>query len=199
MPPTADGERFAEETHQLLLASNAILEGDHFVYDSGEHGSGWIDKDAVDVHPERIDRLCELLAELVRDFHAEIVCGPATGGLEIAQDTARHLGALAIFAEHTAAAPDRAGGPVRGAFELRRGFDRIAAGKRVIVVDDVINTGLAIRQTVDVVRAAGGNVVGAGALVSRGNATLADLGVTDARWLLTVPRLGAPAYSGRTS
>lgn len=174
-------------TRQILLESNAILEQDHFVYDSGQHGSGWIDKDIIDEQTNRVDGLCEMLAEIVRDLKPEVVCGPATGGIIVAQWTAHALGALAVFAEHDPTAATAMGSPAP--FVLRRGFDRLVAGKRVLVVDDVINLGLSIHQTVQAVRAVGGEVVGAGALVSRGNATAADLGVTDARWLVeqTIP------------
>ena len=185
MVSAAQAQRFAERTRQILLASNAIIEHDHFVYDSGQHGSGWIDKDVINEHTDREDGLCAMLAEVLRNLAPAVVCGPATGGIIVAQWTAHHLEALAVFAEHDAAAATAAsGGPVRGAFVLRRGYDRVVAGQRVLVVDDVINTGLSIRQTVEAVEKAGGQVVGVGALVTRGNATVADLGVTEARWLL---------------
>ncbi|HYH12906.1 MAG TPA: phosphoribosyltransferase family protein [Thermomicrobiales bacterium] len=186
-------QRFAERAKQILLEAHAIIENDHFVYDSGEHGSGWIDKDAVDEHPDWEEELCRMLGESTRDLAPEVVCGPATGGLIVAQWVAHALGAMAVFAEHDPASTAASGGPVRQPFVLRRGFDRIVRGRRVLVVDDVINTGLSIRQTVDVVSASGGTVVGAGALVTRGNASVTDLGVSDARWLLQVEIPSWPA------
>lgn len=195
MTSAAQAERFARETRQILARSHAIIENDHFVYDSGEHGSGWIDKDVINEHTDQEDGLCTMLAETVRDLAPEVVCGPATGGIVVSQWTAHALGALAVFAEHDDDTTPQAGsgGPVRGAFVLRRGYDRVVDGKRVVVVDDVINTGLSIRQTVETVRDAGGQVVGAGALISRGNTTAADLGVNDARWLLEVEIPSWPA------
>lgn len=184
---------FAERARKILLEAHSIIENDHFVYDSGEHGSGWIDKDAVDEHPSWEEELCGMLAETTRDLAPEVVCGPATGGLIVAQWTAHALGAMAVFAEHDPSSTAASGGPVRQPFVLRRGFDRIVKDKRVLVVDDVINTGLSIRQPVDVVRASGGTVVGAGALVTRGNASVADLDVADARWLLEVTIPSWPA------
>jgi orotate phosphoribosyltransferase len=192
MVSAAQAERFAQTTRQTLLQSHAIIENDHFVYDSGEHGSGWIDKDVINEHTDQEEGLCKMLAETVRDLEPEVVCGPATGGIVVSQWTAHALGALAVFADHDDAATG-VGGPIRGAFVLRRGYDQVVAGRRVVVVDDVINTGLSIRQTVRAVRDAGGQVVGAGALVSRGNATAADLGVDDARWLLEVKIPSWPA------
>jgi orotate phosphoribosyltransferase len=190
----AQAEHFAQTTRQTLLRAHAIIEHDHFVYDSGEHGSGWIDKDVINEHTDQEEGLCKMLAETVRDLEPEVVCGPATGGIVVSQWTAHALGALAVFADHDdAESSTGASGPVRGAFVLRRGYDRVVAGRRVVVVDDVINTGLSIRQTVRAVRDAGGQVVGAGALVSRGNARAADLGVDDARWLLEVKIPSWPA------
>lgn len=184
MISSARAQDIAIITRQILVELNAILESDHFVYDSGQHGSGWIDKDVIDEHTNQENGLCTMLAEIVSDLQPAVVCGPATGGIFVAQWTAHALGALAIFAEHDPAAVNDAGALIPARFVLRRGFDRVVAGQRVLVVDDVINTGLSIRQTVEAVRAAGGEVVGAAALVSRGNATATDLGVTDARWLL---------------
>ena len=77
--------RFAEETLGLLTESGAILENDHFVYISGDHGSGWIDKDAIYPHTERVERLCRDLAIGLIGWNVEVVCGPATGGLIVAQ------------------------------------------------------------------------------------------------------------------
>src|SRR4051794_39687721 len=71
----------AEETRAILSSCHAILENDHFVYCSGDHGNGWIDKDAVFPHTQHLERLGDLLAEAVRHLQPEVVCGPATGGL----------------------------------------------------------------------------------------------------------------------
>jgi orotate phosphoribosyltransferase len=158
--------RYAEETLHLLTDAGAILEIDHFVYVSGDHGSGWIDKDAVYPHTERIERLCRDLANGLGGWDIEVVCGPATGGLIVAQWVAHELGALAVFTEHDAAVEP---GALRGRFVLRRGYDRLVSGKRILVVDDIVNTGQSVRQTVDVVRAACGQVIGAACLVNRGN------------------------------
>lgn len=168
------GGRYAEETLQILTEACAILENDHFVYISGDHGSGWIDKDAIFPHTERLEQLCRDLATGLTSWGVEVVCGPATGGMIVAQWAAHELGALAVFTEHETAPDDRA---LRGRFTLRRGFDRLVTGKRVLVVDDIVNTGLSLRQTAEAVRAAGGNVVGAACLVSRGNVTSDALGV----------------------
>lgn len=80
MGGTSEAERRAEEAGRILRESNAILSGDHFVYVTGEHGDGWIDKEAIFPHTDRISRLTEFLAEALSGRDLDIVCGPATGG-----------------------------------------------------------------------------------------------------------------------
>ena len=171
----------AADTKQILVDCEALLADDHFVYISGDHGSGWVDKDAIFVDPQRIRRLTQLLAAAAKRFNADILCGPATGGLIVAQWTALELGLPAVFAEHT---QPRTAQQLRGEFTFHRGYDRLLAGKRVLVVDDVVNTGLSVRQTAAAVRQAGGEVIAIAALVDRGNVNAESLGVPDYVYLL---------------
>ena len=179
--PHNDAISPAAETRQVLVDCQALLADDHFVYISGDHGSGWVDKDAIFVDPQRIRRLTQLLAAEVKQFNAEILCGPATGGLIVAQWTAFELGLPAVFAEHT---QPRSAQQLRGDFTFHRGYDRLVAGKRVLVVDDVVNTGLSVRQTAAAVRQAGGEVIAIAALVDRGNVNAETLGVPEYAYLL---------------
>jgi len=181
MTASAEESSAEAETRKMLVDCRALLANDHFVYISGDHGSGWVDKDTIFVDPQRASRLAQLLAAKVRRFDAEILCGPATGGLIVAQWTALALGLPAVFAEH---APSRTSKELRGEFGFHRGYDRLLAGKRVMVVDDVVNTGLSIRQTVAAVEAAGGDIVAAGALVHRGNVDATGLGVPEFVYLM---------------
>ena len=162
----------AARAAQILVESEAILRGGHFVYVTGEHGDGWVAKDAVFPHTDRVDELCGMLAAAVSGREFDYVCGPATGGLIVAQWVAHHLRLPAVFAEHAKEegyVPGAAGtGPLRAPFVLRRGYDDAVRGKRVLVVDDVVNTGLSVRETADAVRAAGGEVVTVACLCTRG-------------------------------
>jgi orotate phosphoribosyltransferase len=185
---------YPRETLRILTESRAILENDHFVYVSGDHGAGWIDKDAIYPNTEHIEHLCRQLGKCVRDRNVEVVCGPATGGLIIAEWTAHELGVLGIFTEHDPAASP---GQPRGRFVLRRGYDHLVQGRRVLVVDDIVNTGHSIRQTAEAVRRAGGNVVAAGTLVNRGNVGAAGLGVESFVFLLEYHIPAWPAASCR--
>jgi orotate phosphoribosyltransferase len=177
---------FPEAARQIFLDSQAILENGHFVYISGEHGSGWIDKDVIYLDTDRIMKLSNMLAEAAKFLNAQVVCGPAMGGLVVSEWTGHFLEALSIFAEHdpTTAGPERSGSPFRGPFILRRGYDEVVKGKRVLIVDDIVNTGLSIRETVQAVRSAGGNVVGAACYISRGNVGAKEIGVDQYVFLL---------------
>lgn len=180
----------AEEADGVLRDSDAILTGDHFVYVTGEHGDGWIDKDAIFPHTDRISRLAELLAEAVAGREIDVVCGPATGGLVVSQWTAHHLGTLSVFCDHgkeegyhpATAAP----GPLRPPFVLKRGYDRLVDGRRVLVVDDVVNTGESVTETAEAVRGAGGEIVAVAALCTRGNASASEVGCGDFVYLTEV-------------
>jgi orotate phosphoribosyltransferase len=194
----ADGKQRAEAADRILRESDAVITGDHFVYVTGQHGDGWIDKDAIFPHTERISALAELLAQAVSGREFEIVCGPATGGLVVSQWTAHHLGGVeSVFCDHgkeqgyhpATAAP----GPLRPPFVLRRGYDRLVDGKRVLVVDDVVNTGESLREAADAVRDAGGEVVAAAALCTRGNASAGDVGCDDFVYLTEIEIPSWPA------
>jgi orotate phosphoribosyltransferase len=93
----------------------------------------------------------------------------------------RFVSLVVVSTEHD---PAPEGGALRGRFALRRGHDHVVSGKRVLVVDDIVNTGLSLRQTAEAVRAAGGLVAGAACLVSRGNVDAAGLGVGRFAYLL---------------
>ncbi len=142
-----------------------MITGSHVVYTSGKHGSAYVNKDAVYPRTARVAELCRFLADASAPHRPEVVCGPAMGGIILAQWTGHHLGLPAVYAEKTA-----------GGMALRRGYDKLVAGRRVLVVEDILNTGGSIRETIAGVREAGGNVVAAAALVNRGAVTAADVG-----------------------
>jgi orotate phosphoribosyltransferase len=156
----------AERAAAILGAVEAVITGSHVVYTSGRHGAVYVNKDAVYTRPDLVSELCRLVADAARPLRPEVVCGPALGGIILAQWTAHHLGALAVYAEK-----------VGGTLALRRGYDRLVAGRRVLVVEDVLNTGGSVRDAVAAVRAAGGTMVGVAALCNRGGVTATDLQV----------------------
>jgi orotate phosphoribosyltransferase len=143
--------------------SGALLEG-HFRLSSGLHSNGYLQCALVLQHPKTAASLAERLAATASAWTPDAVLSPALGGVVIGHEVARALGVRAMFAERQ----DRT-------LVLRRGFS-ITPGERILVVEDVVTTGLSTRETMDVARAAGGVVIGAAALVNRSGGK-ADVGV----------------------
>ena len=161
---------------EILAETGAVITDSHVVYTSGRHGTAYVNKDAVYPHPEHVSTLCRMLADAAAADRPEVVCGPAFGGIILSQWTAHHLGALAVYAEKLPG----------GGLALRRGYDRVVAGRRVLVVEDIVTTGGSVRQTVAAVRAAGGQVTMVTALCNRGGVTAADLGIPAFSALVTL-------------
>jgi orotate phosphoribosyltransferase len=136
----------------------ALLEG-HFRLTSGLHSSGYLQCALVLQHPADAEACGTAIADAVRGLGAATVLSPALGGIVIGHEVARALGARAIFAERQ-----------EGSLSLRRGFT-LSPGERVLVVEDVVTTGGSTRETIEVARAAGAQVVGAAAIIDRGGGT----------------------------
>lgn len=141
---------------QLLVDTSAVLDG-HFQLSSGLHSDRYVQCALLLQHPRLAERVGqELAARLHRaEVAADVVVGPALGGVVVAHEVARALGVRSVFAE-------RAGADLA----LRRGF-AITQGERVLIAEDVITTGLSARETAALCRAAGGRVVGYVAVVER--------------------------------
>jgi len=152
-----------DELLDLYRRAGALLEG-HFRLTSGLHSPGYLQCALVLQHPQHAEMLGRAIADRTRELRPTLVLSPALGGVVIGQEVARALGVRAIFAERQ-----------DGALTLRRGF-MISENDRVLVVEDVVTTGGSTRETMQVARAAGGQVVGAASIVDRG-ARPEDLGV----------------------
>jgi orotate phosphoribosyltransferase len=143
-----------DELLNLFRKSGALLEG-HFRLSSGLHSTGYMQSALVLQHPPSAGLLGEAIAEKVRGLRSTVVLSPALGGVVIGHEVARALGVRALFAERQ-----------DGVMTLRRGFV-LSESDRVLVVEDVCTTGGSTRETMQVVTAAGGQVVGAAAIVDR--------------------------------
>lgn len=163
-----------EMTRKILESSGTLIKNDHFVYASGDHGSGWVAKDLINLRPELAHRLGQLLAEEVQaqGFRPDLICGPAIGGVICAQYVALALKARCVFAERLVGE----GGKTEK-FEIKRGYDEMICGQSVLIVDDVVNTGFSVRLTCEAVVQSGGHPMGIAAYVNRGNVGAVDLGV----------------------
>ncbi len=138
----------------LFRRSGALLEG-HFRLSSGLHSPGYLQCALVLQWPADAEALGRALGDKVRAWGSNCVLSPALGGLIIGHEVGRALGVRAIFAER-----------VDGTLTLRRGFT-LSPSDRVLVVEDVLTTGLSTRETIEVAQHAGATVVGAGAIVDR--------------------------------
>ena len=138
----------------LFRQSSALLEG-HFRLSSGLHSSGYLQCALVLQHPEHAAALGSALADCAKPLRVATVLSPALGGIVIGHEVARALGARALFAEREG-----------GVLTLRRGFS-LAPAERVLVVEDVVTTGLSTKETMQVARAAGAEVVAAAAIIDR--------------------------------
>ncbi len=148
------------ELEELLNQVGAIQRG-HFLLSSGMHSTHYIQCALLLQHPQHAERVGRALAARFAAPAPSVVIGPAYGGMIVAHEVARALGARAVFAER-----------VEGRFELRRSFE-IADGERVLVVEDVVTTGASTLEVKRVAERLGGRVVGVGAVVDRSAGPLA--------------------------
>jgi orotate phosphoribosyltransferase len=160
-------------------SAGALLEG-HFVLSSGLHSPVFLQKMFVFQDPARTERVCRALAEKIRDAYGPVdyVVSPAVGGIVPGYETARHLGCKAIFVERE-----------NGVFVLRRGFT-IPEGARVVMVEDIVTTGLSSRECLAALKEHPGTVLGAACLIDRSGGK-ADLGAP----LVSLVQLDIPAYA----
>lgn len=168
-----------DEVLAEFRAADALLEG-HFILSSGLRSSRYLQCARVLMDPRRGARLAEALVERIpADVRSRIsaVVSPAMGGVIAGHEMARALGVEAMFVERPT-----------GTFELRRGF-RLEEGQEVLMMEDVVTTGLSSREAIKAIEAAGGRVIAGAALVDRSNGT-ADIGVP----FFPLIRLDVPTY-----
>lgn len=161
----------------LFRQAGALLEG-HFKLSSGLHSDRYLQSALVLQYPEFAEQMGRALAARLQHLQPTVVLSPALGGVVIGQEVGRALHLRSIFAERQ-----------DGKLTLRRGFT-LSPSDRVVVVEDVITTGLSTRETIDAAEAAGAQVLGAAAIIDRG-ADAARLNVP----LQALVRLEVPAYT----
>jgi orotate phosphoribosyltransferase len=160
-----------QEVLEILGKVHAVITNSHVVYTSGKHGTAYVNKDAVYPHTEATSKLCEGFAQHFAHKDVEVVIAPSIGGVILSQWTAYHLTkilgreVLGVYAEKDG----------EGGFVIKRGYDKICKGKKVLVVEDVVTTGGSIKKVIEATRAIGGEVVGLGVLCNRGGITPEDV------------------------
>jgi len=153
----------AEEVINQFKSTDALLEG-HFQLTSGLHSNVYLQCARVLQYPKKAEEFGRAIAEQFKDLGIELVASPAIGGIIIGHEVARALGARFVWTEREA-----------GRMTLRRGF-AITPGEKTLVVEDVITTGGSTRETIDCLKAAGANVLGAASIIDRSGRD-ADVGV----------------------
>lgn len=163
-------------------AAGALREG-HFVLSSGLHSPVFLQKNLVFMDTARCARLCKALAEKITAAvgPVDVAISPAVGGIIPGYETARWLGVPSMYVEREG-----------GEFRLRRGF-HVEPGQKVVMVEDIVTTGLSSRECIAAIRAAGGTVVAAACIVDRSGGR-ADVGVP----LVALATLDIPAYPADT-
>ena len=167
-----------DEVLQIFRDTGAVLEG-HFILTSGLRSPVFLQKARVFMHADKTEILCKALAAKIKNNISgpiDFVVGPAIGGIIPAYETSRHLGVPAVWVEREA-----------GEFRLRR-FE-MPAGARVVIVEDIVTTGLSIKETIECMRAIGAEVVAAACIVDR-SAGKTKVGVP----LISLAEYEVPAY-----
>ncbi len=142
---------------EILEKTGAILEG-HFLLSSGLHSDRYFQMALVFQYPEYGERVSFELAKIFKNEKIDVVIGPAIGGIILSYELGRILKARSIFAERE-----------NGKMKLRRGFN-ISEGERVLICEDVITTGISVKEVIEIVKKKRGEIVGIGCIVERGKA-----------------------------
>lgn len=167
-----------DEVLDIFRSAGAILHG-HFILTSGLRSPVFLQKARVFMHADKTERLCKALAGKIRENvpgRIDYVVGPAIGGLIPAYETSRHLGVPSIWVERE-----------NGLFRLKR-FE-IEKGARVVIVEDIVTTGLSIRETISCLNDIGAEVAAAACIIDR-SAGKTDVGVP----LVALAEYAVPAY-----
>ena len=173
MDTSRPGTTSLKDLTVLLSKISAIITNSHVVYTSGKHGSAYVNKDAIYPHTEVTSQLCLEIAKHFEKAKINVVVAPAIGGVILSQWVAYHLTklnsreVLGVYAEKN----ERGDG-----FVLRRGYDKLCQGKRVLVVEDILTTGGSVKKVIELVKGIPAEVVGVAALCNRGGVTAEDIG-----------------------
>ena len=143
----------------IFRSTEALLEG-HFVLTSGRHSASYFQCAKVLQHPEYLTAFSIMIADEFEDQAPDVVISPAIGGVVLGTEVGTQLGCRTIFAERK-----------EGNMVIRRGF-HIEKDEKVLVVEDVITTGGSVKEVMDLVEKAGGNILGVGVLVDRSNGSV---------------------------
>lgn len=162
-----------EEIIRILTETGALIPNSHFVGVSGRHFDTYVNKDALLTHPAAASRVGELFAEANADIDPDAVIAPAMGAIILGQWTAYHLGRKKrkeILSVYT----DKGEGDSQ---ILKRGYNAVIKGKKVLAIEDVTTTGGSVVKTVESVRAAGGDVLRVSVVMNKSPETVTEASI----------------------
>ncbi len=147
----------------ILKKTGAVITDSHIVGTSGRHMSIYINKDYLLPHTAATSRICYLLAEKHKDLEVDIVVSPVVAGAILGHEVARHLSeiqgkeVLAAYADKTDEGP----------LVFKRGYDELVKGKKVLIIEDTVATGLSVNKMIDVAKKFETQIQAMGVLVNR--------------------------------
>jgi orotate phosphoribosyltransferase len=147
----------------ILKKVGAIITDSHFVLTSGRHAKAYVNKDFLYLHTQEVSKVAKIFAQKTKDLDVDVVVGPALGGIILSQWTAHHLSkikgkeVLSVYTEK-----DPAGNQI-----FTRGYDKVVAGKKVLLVEDLTSTGGSVKKSMNSIVAAGGKVAGIAIMANR--------------------------------
>ena len=160
---------YQRRTRKILRECGAFVDGGHFVYNSGNHGDFYINKDALYMYPRKLDDICVMLTEVAQrtfDYQFDVVLAPAVAGVVLGQGIAYNVSLesgkdiLFAYAEKN---------PFNSAHRtVRRGYEHIIKGRKVLLVDDITSTGKTLAAMAQAVAALGGIAIGSVVICDRG-------------------------------
>ena len=155
----------SRERVEAILKEAGVLQEGHFLLTSGRHSNRYLQCAKIFRNTKYSEELCAALAEKYKDAGVQVVIGPAMGAVQMAHEVSRALQCENFFTERDE----------NGKMALRRGF-AVEPGEKVLIVEDVVTTGGSVKEVIELVRAAGGDIVGVGSIVDRTGGKI-DFGV----------------------
>ncbi len=155
--------KIEEEVLDILKSTQAVITDSHIVGTSGRHMSIYINKDNLLPHPAQTSRICRLLAERNEDLDIELVASPIVAGAILGHEVARHLSEIKGKEILSAYADKTEEGPL----VFKRGYDALIKGKKVLIIEDTVATGLSVNKMIDVVKKFGGQIQAMTVIVNR--------------------------------
>jgi orotate phosphoribosyltransferase len=147
----------------ILKSVGAVIADSHFVGTSGRHFATYINKDALYPHTEAVSEVGKIFAEKFKEREIEVVVGPALGGIILSQWTAHHLTQITgkeVLGVYTDKMPDNDQ-------VLKRGYDKLVKGKKVLIVEDLTTTGGSVKKVVEAVKQSGGEIVAVSVMANK--------------------------------